>query len=80
VDHHEQVAFERDRDALAEPPHRCHATPFHRAERRHRGTQQERVRDVDARQHVSLDARGKGLAVDGDVGQLGHGFSANPLN
>jgi hypothetical protein len=63
---------ELDGDALAEPLEPAHGPALEgRGRWRHRA-QQEGARRADAAERLAHDARGEALAVDDDVGPLGH--------
>ena len=64
MEHEEELALERDHDALAEP-----ARGDDRA-------QEKRARQLDALERVADDACRQALAIELDVGQLGHRPSA----
>jgi hypothetical protein len=67
----EQLALEREHDALAEAPHGRDTPALHGIDRRRRGAQQERVRDDDALDRLADDARRERVAVGFEVGELG---------
>jgi hypothetical protein len=73
VDDDEQLVFERDDDALAEPAEAGDLTAGDGRGRRIDGAQQERARDPDALEPRAIDARPQRLDVDGDVRKLRHG-------
>jgi hypothetical protein len=72
VDDEEQVVVEGEDDPLAQPPHAADDLAFSVADRRHRRAQHERIQQPYAPQHLSANLPVQGLAVDDDVGKLGH--------
>ncbi len=66
------VALERDDDALAQPAHADHHASFGIGQRWQCRAQYECVDDAHVVQAVVDDARLQALDVDGDVGQFGH--------
>ena len=72
VDDEEELALEREDDALAEPLDADDNLAFDRGNRRRHRAQQERMADADALETVADDLGRQALEVDADVGQLGH--------
>jgi hypothetical protein len=72
VQNQEQLALQRDDDALSEPPQADDLAALGRGDRRDRGPQQERIQQHDALQGATLDVRPQPRQVDGDVRKLRH--------
>jgi len=72
MDDDEEVAFERQHDALAEPLDPDDELALDRRDRRRHRAEQERVTDRDALETLADGLGGEPLDVDGDVGELGH--------
>ncbi len=72
MDHQPPVAFEADRDALADALERHDAPTVKRIDRRVEGPQQERVSDARRLQARSEQALLQRLEIDRDIRQLGH--------
>jgi len=72
VNHDEQLAFQREHDPLAQPAHVDHRSSLDRAERRIDGAQHERMHDAHAQELAALHTFEQRLAIELDVGKLGH--------
>ena len=72
VQHQEEIAVERDDDALAEARDPDHVAPTGVGERRVDGAEHERAGQAHALEPGPADARVERFDVDGDVGQLRH--------
>jgi hypothetical protein len=72
MDEDPPVAFEADRNPLADPAQREDRAPFARLQRRIRGTQQKRILENRPLQPLPGKAPFERLDIRGDVGQLGH--------
>jgi hypothetical protein len=72
VDHDEEVAVERDHDALADPLDALHRAPAGRCDRRHAVRSRNGLSSRTASSRWPDDARREAVDVDRDVGQLGH--------
>ena len=72
VQDQEEIAVERDDDALAEARDPDHVAPAGVGERRVDGAEHERAGQAHALEPGPADARVERFDVDGDVGQLRH--------
>jgi hypothetical protein len=74
----EEIAFEREDDALAESAQRHDAPAFGFAEWRSHRSEQKGASQPDRFQGPAEDAGLERREVGGDVGQLGHGEELSP--
>ena len=73
VEDEEEIALERERDALADPPHAAHRAALCARERRLDGAHEVGAHDAGTHQRRADEPRREVLDVERDVRQLGHG-------